>query len=134
MDRLERHGHTWVIAGLDELDSASPTPIACLVGLCRGALPAHAATFVETLAKQGCRLFCFVGPASESVHDSFDRVVEDKELFEVVTTWHSGVAGWSDAVSKLYAQESGIVFCVILDREDMNARRLRDAIEKWPVP
>jgi hypothetical protein len=133
MDRLERHGHAWMICTLGEVDPAVPTPIACLLGVCRGELPEPAASLIDSLADKGCRLFCFVGPASEMVHDSFDWRVVDKELFEVVTTWDPDVDGWPEAVSMPYSMKPGTVLCVILDDDEMSARRLRKAIETWPA-
>jgi hypothetical protein len=133
MDRLERHGRTWVICPLDEIDPAFPTPIACLLGVCRGELPALGACLIDSLAEKGCHLFCFVGPSSETVHDSFDWHLVDKKLPSVLTTWHFGVEGWSEAVSMPYGMDAGIVLCVILDADEMSARRLRATIETWPA-
>ena len=130
MDRLERDGHAWVICTLGEVDPAFPRPIACLLGVCCGELPAPAASLIDSLADKGCRLFCFVGPASEMVHDSFDWRLVDKELFEVVTTWDSDVDGWPEAVSMPYSMERGTVLCVVLDDDEMSARRLRKAIDR----
>ncbi|HNN97411.1 MAG TPA: hypothetical protein PKI03_34320 [Pseudomonadota bacterium] len=36
----------------------------------------------------GCVEFCCIGRYAEALHDSIDAMLEERELFNVVTTWH----------------------------------------------
>jgi len=49
----------------------------------------QAQAVVSDLLDQGAVEFCCVGPEAEELHDSIDWIVEDKEAFSVVTTWHT---------------------------------------------
>jgi hypothetical protein len=41
-----------------------------------------------TLLEMGCVEFCCVGAEAELLHDSLDWIIEEREAFNVATTWH----------------------------------------------
>ena len=44
---------------------------------------------IDAAAGSGCVEFCCIGPHSEMLHDYIDGILEDRELFNVVTTWNT---------------------------------------------
>ena len=46
---------------------------------------------VAGLLELGCKEFCCVGFEAEVLHDHLDRLVEDSNRLDVVTTWHTDV-------------------------------------------
>jgi hypothetical protein len=126
MERLSRGDHEWLICGADEAAASSVAPIACVVGPFSAEVPAALTSLVCRIAEQGCRWFAFVGPASEAAHDSFDWHLEERNLLDVVTAWHSGSDGWEEAVWTLYGADAGTVLCIVFDEDA--AGELRTAL------
>ena len=48
-------------------------------------------TLASALLDAGCSEFCCVGARAEELHDRIDEVIEDREEFDVVTTFHDDV-------------------------------------------
>ena len=43
---------------------------------------------IDVALAHGCVEFCCIGRYAEELHDSIDTMLEERELFNVVTTWH----------------------------------------------
>jgi len=43
------------------------------------------------LLELGCKEFCCLGFEAELLHDCLDRLVEDSNRLDVVTTWHTNI-------------------------------------------
>jgi hypothetical protein len=131
--RRARRAHEHAPELGDEAVSAL-APIACVFGACRAEWPAVAAALAGAVADKGCRLFCFVGPASEAAHDAFDWDLQDKGLCDVITTWHSAADGWHDAVTMTDVMDighDGVVLCVLLEQDPAGLRALHAVLERY---
>lgn len=43
---------------------------------------------IDVAIAHGCVEFCCIGRYAEELHDSIDTMLEERELFKIVTTWH----------------------------------------------
>jgi hypothetical protein len=78
-----------VLGALQEpIDKPLGPRFATLLSAYDGQERQKAEAIVGELVDRGCIEFCCVGPEAEELHDSIDWIIEDKEAFSVVTTWH----------------------------------------------
>lgn len=97
MNRIRLPGQDLVIGTATEVTQLGPpaVPFALLVASGPGSPTLEDGRLIEALAVPSCRAMCFSGPAAERLHDAADGIVEERGLFDVVTTWHAdeGAAG-----------------------------------------
>lgn len=53
-------------------------------------------SFIKDLLALGCVEFCCVGEGAETVHNLIDEMIEDSELFAIVTTSHEDLSEGCD--------------------------------------
>ena len=69
-----------------------PIPFAVLLPAYSEGEVMLAKEIVAALLDLGCIEFCCVGSLAEQLHDSIDEIIEDREMFSIVTTFHNDVS------------------------------------------
>jgi hypothetical protein len=76
----------------DSMIPLLPLPFAALVPAFNDAERERVEELGVKLVEMGCTEFCCVGPQAEILHDALDSIIEKKEAFHIVTTWHEDEA------------------------------------------
>jgi len=63
--------------------------------------------FAKAAIDGRCKAILVIAPNSEAVHDHVDSLVESQGATDVLTTFHTGTEGLSDALSLLDARIGG---------------------------
>ncbi|AVR95108.1 hypothetical protein [Pseudoduganella armeniaca] len=75
----------------EKSDAIPPAPFAVLLPAYSEQEVSTAAEMTPTLLESGCIEFCCIGSSAEKLHDLIDEIIEDRDMFSIVTTFHSDV-------------------------------------------
>ncbi len=85
---------------------------------CNGQELQAATDIVSEMIYLGCNEFCCVGQASETLHDSIDGIIEDKEAFDIVTTWHTIIKEGSEYFLNVAGNRPNSLLALVADDEE----------------
>ena len=99
--RVLKDGQRWFLSS----DTARPVDVeamgACMLASEKELAFSSGDRIARWAIESHCQAIAIVAPNAEAIHDSIDRIVEDKEAYDLVTTFHTGPDALGDAIAML---------------------------------